>query len=132
MKRPSDLFLILFGILTTLFSGCDLFDELAEEDDSKCIIGSWERTICGGQKATIVFQRNGTGYFQDYECTGTASCFDGRFFGFDWRENGSGSVTLTYTSAFICGDKANIPTGGSQSYTCSGNTLTIGNTYSRK
>lgn len=110
---------------------CDLLEEEETDDvgsSDLCIVGSWSRIICGGnEEAIIVFRNNNTGFFNDYDCN--LGCV--RRFDFNWTLSGDSSVTLNYTSSIICGEAAPIPTGGTQSYQCSGNTLTVGNTYTR-
>jgi len=120
--------LIGFAILMT-FAGCELFE--TEENKSltnTCLVGSWSRRICGGnEEAIFVFRSNKTGFFNDYDCN--IGCV--RKFDFEWELASSSSITLKYTSSFICQPGSPIPSGGTQSFTCSGNTLSLGNTYTR-
>jgi hypothetical protein len=127
MKIKLFVSVLMLGSISFMNMSCDLFEDLFEDSGSKCIIGTWDRSICSGNTATISFSSGGTGYFQDKDCTNQCT----RRYNFNWTESG-GSVTLTYTSATICGSSITPPSGGSQSYTCSGNTLTIGNTYSKR
>jgi hypothetical protein len=94
-----------------------------------CLVGSWERSICGSstQKAKFEFKSNGSGSFSDWDCTLLCE----RYFPFNWVDNGS-TITLNYGTPYICGQSQPSPGSGTQSYTCSGNTLNLGNTYSRK
>jgi hypothetical protein len=92
-----------------------------------CIEGTWVRTVCGGAySATLTFSAGGSGSLSDYDCTGQCS----RYVPFTWVDKGS-YCTVTYGSGTLCGQAFN-PTGGNQNYTCSGNTLVFGNTYTRQ
>lgn len=92
-----------------------------------CPVGTWSRSICGGSAtATISFSADGTGYFADTDCAIGCS----RRYDFNWTASG-GTATLQYTRATSCIPNTPLPSGGSQSFSCSGNTLTIGSTYTR-
>lgn len=130
MKTTKTYFKLFFIILSTMFLSCELFedDEISSDSSAtKCIVGHWKRNICDGtQIAEIIFNANGRGYFKDKDCNDICV----RVFEFEWFDNES-TVTLSYDFALICGEEAPIPNGGSQSYTCSGNSLFLGQNYSR-
>lgn len=91
-----------------------------------CLVGSWTRSICGGTAVqTLTFGGNGTGSFADKDCTSQCN----RFAPFTYSVT-NGVAMITYGSGTICNQPFN-PSGGSQSFSCSGNTLVMGNTYTR-
>ncbi len=104
-------------------------------NESSCITkGGWNRTICGDntKKALVGFNadspKKGTGFFTDVECT-SGGCT--RLFQFNYEILSDTEMKITYTSASICGQPVATPTGGIQQYSCNGNTLVFGNTYTR-
>lgn len=99
----------------------------SSNNNDPCIVGTWTRSICGGAyTATLSFSADGSGYLDDYDCTGQCS----RYVPFTWQDFGS-YCTLAYGNGTLCGLPFN-PAGGDQDYTCSGNTLVFGNQYTRQ
>lgn len=105
-------------------------DKQSGGGSSSCLNGTWERSICGGTKKAIVTFNNGTGTFQDEDCSGICSS-PGRYFTFTYTILSSSEMQVNYTSGQICG-QSNVPTGGVQPYSCNGNTLQFGNAYTRQ
>lgn len=96
---------------------------------NNCLEGTWERLVCGSttQKATITFT-NTSAVFNDWDCTRQCP----RIFGFNYTKLSNSELQITYTSAEICFTSAPIPGGGVQGFSCDGNTLNFGNTYTRR
>ena len=103
------------------YYGGDEGGDLSGGYDS-CILGFWERSICDGNEwATMGFQDDGTGFWADYDCTG--QCY--RTADFTWSQPNDGVLTFVYTRFRIC-DVEQPVEPGSQSFSCSGNTMDLG------
>jgi hypothetical protein len=100
------------------------------DKQTSCLDGTWERSICGGSKKAVVTFSNGSGTFRDEDCSGVCSS-PGRLFAFNYTIRSDSEMEVTYTAGLICG-QPNIPNGGVQPYSCDGNTLMFGNTYTRR
>ena len=116
-------------VLTLLLTGLGLSscydpyytDTGSTGSGSQCFIGTWQTTICDGYTRLLSFSSNGMGYFNDVDCTNICK----RTATFYWEETSTGVIYYDYQSFTICGEDWPI-SPGSQTYSCSGTSLTIG------